>query len=235
MNKATSRLLSILSFAIILSAMIYGLLWLRHSKRFSINLIQIHAQYLYITPQQIKRAMLPYLSNSNFFSLPIDSIERALANLPAIANVRLKRQWPHTLIVHIKERQPIAVWNGNKLLDQSGAIFSAPKMPSWALLPHFTGQKDQAKNMITHYQQMRTALSQDNLVIKACTLSAIGDWQLQLIPGNFWVYLGNRFLKQRLTRLIGSYQPLLASNPNHKIAYIDLRYPQGMAVRWISS
>ncbi len=235
MKSRPTALLSLLCLLVILFGIIYGLIWLRRSNDFAIDFIQIHGTYRFVEPQQIKQAMLPYLSHVNFFSLRIGALAHALAEVPAVAHIRLERKWPHTLIVHIEERQPIAVWNDVQLLDKTGAIFSAPKTPGWALLPHFIGQKAKAKEMIARYQKMQMALFQDRLVVKTCALSAIGDWQLQLIPGDFWLYLGNRFLDQRLMRFIGSYDPLLKSNPKHKIAYVDLRYPQGMAVRWISS
>lgn len=235
MRARFSSLVTVLFFGAALCVAIYGGHWLRQTPRFSLQFIQVHAKYRFVTPQQIQQVMAPYLHQVNFFSVPMSALEKALLAVPAVARVKLARKWPGRLEVRLWERQPVAVWNGDSLIDAAGYIFPAPKTAAWFSLPRLVGQKSQAKHLLRTCHQFQSALNQVGLVLRTCSLSGTVNWSLQLIPGDFWAYLGNRFLPQRMERLVGSYPVLIKTNPKHKIACCDLRYPQGLAVRWVSA
>ena len=46
-----------------------------------------------------------------FFTMDLDRAQRALAQVPWVRNVALRRQWPHRLEVEVEEHAPLARWN----------------------------------------------------------------------------------------------------------------------------
>ena len=64
---------------------------------------------------------------SSLLTVPIDAIERRVAAIPAVARVRVERSWPHTVVIAVTERVPVAVAVGagaEELLDRTGVAFA---------------------------------------------------------------------------------------------------------------
>jgi cell division protein FtsQ len=65
---------------------------------------------------------------SSLLTVPVTSITKRVAAIPAVARVRVERHWPHTVVIAVTERVPVAVLAGagaGELLDRTGVAFAA--------------------------------------------------------------------------------------------------------------
>lgn len=231
MQKTHSYCLIMLAvICLLLSGM--GVYWLRQPERFPIRTIKLYGDYQYLTQARLKAILTPYLEQHSFYSVSSGHIEKRLDALPVVKFAEVRRQWPDVLLVRVHTRAPVAVWNETSLVAENGEIFSGAPSPGWRYLPHFVGAKDQVKDMLHRYRLLSGILQSDHLYIKSFDQNEQGNVQLQLIPGGFWIYLGHRDILPRVQRFVQAYSVLSNRQPGEEIAYVDLRYRQGLAVRW---
>jgi cell division septal protein FtsQ len=96
-------------------------IWLLSSPRFDLRTVQIETGNRVPAPWA-DTALLPLLG-SNLLLLSLDDASQRLADHPWLAEARLRKQLPGTLVVEIEERQPVAVaWTvqGPVYVDEEG-------------------------------------------------------------------------------------------------------------------
>lgn len=73
---------------------------------------------------EVKEALGIHVGDS-IFNFSVNDAQQRLDELPFVETALLKRQLPNTIIIHITERKPFAVWQHNgqfKLIDRKGQI-----------------------------------------------------------------------------------------------------------------
>lgn len=88
------------------------------------------------------REYIEISEGTNLFAVSFDDIEKKLAGASAVESVRLRRELPHTLVVEIKERMPVARISGVNttypfLVDRLGYVL--PSRRGAASLPLIKG------------------------------------------------------------------------------------------------
>ena len=81
-----------------------------------------------------------------------------------------------------------------------------------------------------YYQQASTILAPLNLQVVEMRLNSDNDWQVVLNNG-LKVQLGQNEILTRLQRFVKVY-PKVFANGKKKAKTVDLRYANGMAIRW---
>ena len=98
-----------------------------------------------------------------FFTMDLDRARRALAQVPWVRNVALRRQWPHRLEVEVEEHAPLARWNDASLVNARGEVFSAEWKDD---LPQFEGQEGRAAEMAAQYRAWSARLQPLALAVR---------------------------------------------------------------------
>ena len=105
----------------------------------------------------------------------------------------------------------------------------APVPPSDGALPLFIGPPESVKEIAIQYGYFRRSLAAIGQVPAQVQVSARGAWQIRLESG-LTLELGRERIEPRLDRFIAVYDRTI--NPlQRKLDYVDLRYPNGFAVR----
>lgn len=165
-----------------------------------------------------------------FFALDESPIEKSLEQLPWVKTVSIKKIWPDILQVNIDEKQPVVIWQNINLVTALGKTFTPDINTVPTFLPHLMGPDDQLQNVLQHYRKFMLDLLPLTLQVKALTLTPRGAWDLTLSNG-IRVLLGRNQVAERFTRFVEVY-PKVVGDKAKKIQQIDLRYPNGLAVRW---
>ena len=160
----------------------------------------------------------------------MDVIEKKVKDLPWVKNVLIKRSWQDdTLILRIQEREAVAYWGGQALLDNSGAVFR-PYLIDNDNLPILDAATGREKDMLAFYRQLTDWLAPIGLRIIHLREDQSRTYIVQLENAPRLI-LGRHLFEPRIKRFIAAYQAGFVDYM-HRVVCIDLRYLDGFAVRW---
>lgn len=220
------NLLANLMFGVAFIMVLYAALFLLiRTPLFPLKEIKVESHLQHVTQEQVRLIVSRYLKG-NFFTVNLEKTREAFQKLPWARNVSVKRRWPNSLEISIEEHQALARWGNVALVNTHGELFTAA---SDAELPTFYGPGDAVSNMAQAYTNYQEMLSGKQQKVNELILSPRGSWQLAT-EGGLTIALGREGMQQRLQRFLQVYDKTAAS-VGGKLTYVDLRYPNGFAVR----
>lgn len=196
-----------------------------HLPIFPLREVRVEGELKHVTREQVKLIASHYLQG-NFFTVNLVKTREAFQKLPWARNVSVRRRWPSRLEVVIEEHQELARWGNVALVNTHGELFHAA---SDAELPVFYGPGDGIKEVAEHYASFSELIKPIGLKVKEMTLTPRRSWQLTANTG-LVIALGRDEMDMRLNRFVGVYAKTLGSVKGN-LTYVDLRYPNGFAVR----
>jgi cell division protein FtsQ len=179
------------------------------------------------TRAELERALRGRLGG-NFFGAAPDEVRAALEALPWVRRASVRRVWPDRLQVTLEERTPLARWGEHALIDVHGERFSAS---SDASLPLFLAPYGAEREVAQRYAAFAEALAPLGAKLERVVLTPRRAWQLTLDSG-LHIMLGRDAdgAQVRLARFVAAY-PATLGRIAHRHEYVDLRYPNGFALR----
>lgn len=192
-----------------------------------------------VTRTQIEYAVQHSLAG-NFFTVNLDGMRGAFEKLPWVRKASVRRRWPDGIEIEIEEHVAVARWQNSageaRLVNRQGEVFAAA-LPGSAsgpsVLPLFGGPEGTAPQVLARYQEFSQLLAPLGRLPRAVLVSPRQAWQLRLDDG-LVLELGrdqsNYSIHDRLERFAGTYAGARA-RLNAPIAAIDMRYPNGFALR----
>lgn len=206
--------------------LLYGFVsWLLAQPIFALRSIEVAAPVLHVTQAQVKLVTDRHV-RGNFFSVDLDQLRSAFEKLPWVREARVARRWPDTLVVSFSEHVPLARWNEAELLNQQGEVFAAAFD---APLPHLSGPENSHGEVTKTYLAYQQQLARVGRKIDTLQLSPSRAWRIKL-DGGTDIMLGRVDSATRMARFIALY-PKLFANPAQAPLSVDLRYPDGVAIR----
>ncbi|PHV12776.1 cell division protein FtsQ/DivIB [Chitinimonas sp. BJB300] len=202
-----------------------ALLVVVHSPLFPVRQIKVEGSLSHVTREQLQYIVKNELKGT-FFTLDLNNTRSAFEKLPWVRQVNLRRRWPDRLDVAIEEHTALARWGSVGLLNTHGERFDAASNES---LPVLEGPEGSEFEMAQGYVGFRDQLMTISRKPSHIWLSPRRAWRLQL-DEKLLVEIGRDNPEQRLAKFVEAYPRTLAviSRP---ISYVDLRYPNGFAVR----
>lgn len=202
--------------------------WLA-ADRWPIQRLQLTAEFQRVSAEQVGTAVAPHLG-PGFFAVDIDAVHAAVAALPWVAEVEVRKRWPDVLEVRLVEHRAIARWGRDRLVSDRGGLFVAPGGDAVQGLPELDGPDDRVEDVLAFEADARRTLAGSGATLVGVRLSRRGSWRLRLDDGAT-VLLGRADALVRLERL-ARHLPLLRSAEPRPLERADLRYGNGFALRW---
>jgi len=210
-----------------------------------VNSVVISGEMLYTTRDDVLTAM-NNINLGNFFQVDVNEIQSQVSALPWVYSVAVRKQWPNEVKIYIVDQTPIALWNGNFILNEFGKAFQADTQQLTQALPQFFGPEGSEILALENFNNLNDLLEYRDLAIEELVLSERFSWQLTLNDG-VMLNLGREERVKRVQRFMDIY-PVIKThleqqqklNNNRKkqlkqaVDYIDLRYDTGLAVGWKS-
>jgi len=188
--------------------------------------------------RQVTEAQLEYAARrsvlGNFFTVDLESVRQAFEKLPWVRRAQVRRLWPNGIELAIEEHVAVAAWGqgegDSRFVNAQGEVFAATGA---AVLPRLAGPEGSSAEVLKRYQEFAQTLAAVDRKPQSVMLSSRLAWQVQLDDG-LLIELGRDQPKspvgERLRRLVSVHSDVAARLP-FSAAVIDLRYPNGFAVR----
>jgi cell division protein FtsQ len=197
-----------------------------------IKTVIVSGEFEYLSRTSINTLIDEHIKNS-FIKEDLLAMRKKLIANPWIDAVSLRREWPDILHVTIKEQKAIARWGDKGFVNYRGDLVLAKKDAVLNDLPLLRGDDGQAKLLMRQYQFVSELLNKHQLTVLVLEKSTVGIWQAEL--NNGWkLLLGRVDINKKLQRLILALdqKAILLSS---EIDSIDLRYENGLSVKWINA
>jgi cell division protein FtsQ len=226
--RKVTRTFKILLFSTIFLSLVFMLNEARFSRYFPIKTVRVYGVNR-VDQQEVQDLILPLVKHG-FFAINVDYVRDRLLQMPWVANLNVRRIWPDKVEITVIERHAIANWNNEGLVSESGEIFS-PKHETYPNdLPQFAGPAGKQVEMLKQFKQMNRILTPLHAKISYLELTPYATWKLKLDNG-ISMQVGHKDILTRLDHFVRVY-PKIVGDQAALVDYIDLRYPNGVAVRW---
>ena len=190
---------------------------------------------------QVSRAQIEHTARTalsgNFFTVNLETAQTAFERMPWVRAASLRRLWPDGIELELEEHRAAARWTTQdgeaRLVNTRGEVFVASTHEA---LPAFVGPEGSAARVLARYQDFSERLTAIGRKPLAIHLSAREAWQLKLDDGVL-LELGRdqpkHPLEERLNRFTTHYAAVSSSARNRlqTIGVVDMRYPNGFALR----
>ena len=193
---------------------------------FALREIIVSGHVQHTTGDQLD-AIATHELRGNFFTVDLEAARRAFEKLPWVRKATVRRAWPDRLEVALEEHVALARWHQTCAGEhpRRGVRRGERRPPAavrgsrWRRSPRWRAQ----------YAAFHDVLAAIGRAPTEVRLSGRRAWQLKLDDGEL-LELGRQDVVQRLARFVSVY-PRIAGQLTRKASRIDLRYPNGFAVR----
>lgn len=168
--------------------------------------------------------------DNNFLQLDLMRLKRSLSADPWVDEVSLQRRWPDTLVVKIAEQKPIARWDDG-FLNQRGQIVKVAEADRLQGLPWLQGSETDAVEILQQYQDLSQLLRSRGLDVVVLRCDNKKSWRLTL-KNEVEIAIGRTKVMEKMRRFVTVYDTHL-NRVWTDVAAIDVRYSNGLAVRWV--
>ncbi|WP_016835718.1 cell division protein FtsQ/DivIB [Herbaspirillum lusitanum] len=236
LNATTNALLALVALALLAS----GLWWLAQRPMFTLRTIRVEGvaeeQLRRVNPLTIRASAVPRIKG-NFFTADLDAVRAAFESVPWVRKAMVRREWPNKLIVTLEEHRALGTWGDDgRLLSVKGDVFTAnlAEAEDDGDLLEFDGPVGSEKEVVARFDQFRDWFAPIKLEPESVALSNRYAWTVKLDNG-LTVELGraesDATLKERIARLVSVYPQLVDRLQGKKIENVDMRYPNGLALK----
>ena len=206
--------------------------------RWPMRRLEVSGPFRRVSAEQVRAAVLPQIE-SGFFAIRMAPIRNAVAVLPWVERVEVRKRWPDQLVISLTELRPFARWGRDKLLSEHGRLFAAPGSPDLQGLPEFAGPPERVADVIALYNQAQPLFVGTGQRVQGVSVSDRGSWTLRLRDGNhdgirddIAVIVGRSDPQARLGRFAHLLPQLAAARPGQALLRADLRYTNGFSLTW---
>lgn len=220
----------LLALAVVVLPLVAVLAGWMAPERWPLRHLEVLAEYRHVSDQQIRSVVLEHVGLGYFDTDP-GAVRAALLALPWVAEAEVRKRWPDRIEVVLREHRATARWGEDRLLSERGVLFAAEPDAALQGLPWLDGPDARRAEVLEFYRQAMPLLRGIGQVPAGARLSRRGSWSLQLLDGTDIVIGRDPAPMQRLARM-ARVLPQLMLGEVRAPQRIDLRYPNGFAVRW---
>lgn len=233
MNAAANLIISLCVLALLVTA----LTWVMNRPYFAIKSVEVGAapgHALRHVPQMQLRRSVQEGDYGSFFTIDMVALRARIEQVPWVRQATVRRIWPDKLVLLLEEHRPYALWQDDRLINTYGELYAAnlDEAEADGPLPQLGGPDGTQVMVAKRYAQLRELISPLNLTPVEVNLSERLAWTVKLDDGTD-LLIGREHgvpIADRVARWVESY-PLVTERIQRRASLIDLRYPNGFAVR----
>ncbi len=191
--------------------------------------VGVEGEFQYISKEDIQSKIMPLIQNG-YFALDLQEIQQAVMRLPWAEKVQVQRIWPDGVKLRLYEQKPVVRWQTDSLLNVRGEVFKPLNIGEFKFLPVLYGPAEQRQQLLEIMYGLSVSLMDQGIHLSEFRVSNRQSWLLTMDNGMV-VQLGRFEPLNKLTLLLKAFV-VSGHELVNKMAYVDMRYPNGYAVRW---
>jgi cell division protein FtsQ len=204
-----------------------GLVLLLRSPLFPVRELVVASEMKRTTRAEVEAAV-GRVASGNFFAFPLAELRGALERLPWVRRVELRRVWPDRLEVKLEEHVALGRWGDDALVNLQGERFAGK---TGEVLPMFIAPAGQEAEVARRYANFSRLVAPLGERLERVVMTPRFAWQLRLSNGLYLMLgRGGDEAEARLERFVEIY-PSTLGRMARRHEYVDLRYPNGFALR----
>ena len=195
---------------------------------FPIRKIAVDGEFHQLTAEHVQSVVSKAVLGG-FFNVDIAKVRARILDEPWVFDAAVRRVWPDTIRVSIREQAAVARWGEYALLNKFADIFvpDASGIPSNLVV--LDGPIGTESEILESYFSMQKKLDEVGLQVGRIHLSERRAWAVDIKDGAT-LLIGRHAVAERLGRFSRAYEHVLKSNWK-RVALVDLRYTNGFAIR----
>jgi len=208
---------------VVLAFSLAGLQVAMRSPLWPVRDVTVEGELRHTLRSEIEAALVGRV-HGNFFSVDVVEVRNALERLPWVRRASVRRVWPDRLEATLEEHVALARWGDAALVNTYGERFPGA---SKERLPQFSGPRGSEGEVARRYARFDQLVAPLGTRVEEVILTPRLAWQLKLGNG-VRLALGRDAdaAEARLERFVQS-----AAKGATRYDYVDLRYPNGFALR----
>ena len=207
---------------------------------FTIEQIQIEGTHQRVDPAFIEKVAWNNV-NGNYFRVDLDLIETELREIPGLYSIAIRRVWPSLLHISVTESAGLAKWSGLSTgsSDSIEELLNLPPQREFKLVPDLLGPIGKKQDVLNTYLKADRRLWPLGLEIVEVRLDESRDWKFKIATSRltghkyFYLVVGPKNLMTQVDDFVVVFE-LVLRNQVERLESVDLRYTNGLAVKWKS-
>lgn len=234
--RFTNWIASVLFLGVALAALGSAGWWLAHHPSWTLGRIIVDGEVEH-QDEVIFRTLLAQQLRGSFLTLDLQEVKRLFEDMPWVRQAVVRREFPNRLRVTLDEHEASAWWGAagsGKMVNLQGDVFDAnddePAGGSW---PELSGPDGRSAQVHSLYRLLQPVFRPIRQEISRLELGESGHWRIRFASGT-QVELGRGEpdeLVARAQRFSSTVPQLLSRYGGRGLEAVDLRYPNGYAVR----
>lgn len=221
-----------LATVVLIGGLALGAVWLRAgligAEQWPIRWLDVEGDLHRTSASQIRSAAYGPASRG-FFAADLLQVRAEIEQLPWVARAEVSRYWPDALLIRVEEHRPVARWNDSGLFSDQGEVFEASGSQGMQGLARLSGPEGRREEVWESWHWMRRYLAGVGADVAALSVDQRGAWTVTLDSG-LELKLGRELVRERLQRFVQVHEELRVNG--RRPVRIDLRYTNGLAIRW---
>lgn len=207
-------------------------LWLRSGliggEQWPIRWLDVAGELKRTSASQVRGAVADE-AGRGFFAADLEHLRGRVEALPWVARAEVSREWPDSLRIDITEHRPVARWNDDRLFSDRGEVFSVTGSEGMQGLARLRGPESRGKDVLERWLDVRRRLGSVGRDVVELAVDERGAWRI-VLDNRVELVLGREQVDSRLDRFLSAQAAL--EDLGRPIRLVDMRYTNGLAVRW---
>lgn len=224
-----------LTTAVLLWGSLLGFAWVAsgYVEKFlvvDVERVAVNGEMQFVDRATVVKQVEPLLQDG-FFFIDLAEVKERLEKIAWVYQVDVERVWPLGLQIKVVEQTPIALWNDSAYVNADGVLFALDDLkPVQQTLPRLHGEPGSEALMARNFMEFRQMLGSLERSISELNYRS-GEGYSVVLDNGLPLYFGETQLTQKVQRFLSVYQRVFKGRLND-VHYVDLRYSNGLAVRW---
>lgn len=185
--------------------------------------------------QQSLIALVNQHVNKGFFGVNLDAIADQLEQQNWVAQATLRRVWPGTIDVLIREHQAVAQWDAETLISSNGILFNVPAEHAYKHLVLINGVAWQAKDLLVASSELEQSVAPFQLNLSS-VMSPKSDEIIVTFDNQLVAVFNLNEKEQQFARFNALLEKgFMQSRNKHTLKRLDMRYSNGFSAQWLEN